>query len=85
VAGSAARRANFLRRAAEEPHPGAGVLPKTQSAKFHSPEFRSARDRNGNEIENFGGIDNLMLTQSVIAIYATFEEAAASLKRFLAQ
>ena len=44
-----------------------------------------ARDRNGNEIENFGGIDNLMLTQSVIAIYATFEEAAASLKRFLAQ
>jgi hypothetical protein len=65
--------------------PETGVLPETQSAKFHSPEFRSARDRNGNEIENFGGIDNLMLTQSVIAIYATFEEAVASLRRFLAQ
>jgi nucleoside 2-deoxyribosyltransferase len=42
------------------------------------------RDRNGHEIENFGGIDNLMLTQSVIAICATFEEAAAALKGFLA-
>jgi nucleoside 2-deoxyribosyltransferase len=42
-----------------------------------------ARDKDGNEIENFGGIDNLMLTQSVIAICATFEEAAAALKRFL--
>ena len=44
-----------------------------------------ARDKNGNEIEDFGGIDNLMLTQSVIAICATFEEAAAALKRFPAQ
>ena len=44
-----------------------------------------ARDKNGNEIEDFGGIDNLMLTQSVIAICATFEEAAAALKRFLDQ
>ena len=44
-----------------------------------------ARDKDGNEIEDFGGTDNLMLTQSVIAICATFEEAAAALKRFLAQ
>jgi nucleoside 2-deoxyribosyltransferase len=43
-----------------------------------------ARDNDGNEIEDFDGTDNLMLTQSVIAICATFEEAAAALKRFLA-
>ena len=44
-----------------------------------------ARDRDGNEIEDFGGIDNLMITQSVIAICTTFEEAATALKRFLDQ
>jgi hypothetical protein len=35
--------------------------------------------------EDFGGIDNLMITQSVIAICTTFEEAATALKRFLDQ
>jgi nucleoside 2-deoxyribosyltransferase len=40
-------------------------------------------DRDGNEIEDFGGIDNLMLTHSVIAICATFEQAATTLKRSL--
>jgi nucleoside 2-deoxyribosyltransferase len=50
-----------------------------------SAALNDARDKDGNEIENFGGIDNLMLTQSVIAICATFEEAAAALKRFLAE
>jgi nucleoside 2-deoxyribosyltransferase len=40
-------------------------------------------DRHGNEIEDFGGIDNLMLTHSVIAICATFEQAATTLKRSL--
>ena len=44
-----------------------------------------ARDRHGNEIEDFGGIDNLMITQSVIEICPTFEEAATALKRFLDQ
>jgi len=39
-------------------------------------------DKDGNEIENLGDIDNLMLTQSVIAICPTFEEAAAALRRF---
>jgi hypothetical protein len=34
--------------------------------------------------EDFGGIDNLMITQSVIAICTTFE-AATALKRFLDQ
>ena len=44
-----------------------------------------ARDKNANEIEDFGDTDNLMLTQWVSAICATFEEAAALLKRFLAE
>jgi nucleoside 2-deoxyribosyltransferase len=39
-------------------------------------------DKDGNEIENFGKIDNLMITQSVIAICPTFEEAAAALRGF---
>jgi nucleoside 2-deoxyribosyltransferase len=42
-------------------------------------------DTDGNEIENFDGIDNLMLTQSVIAICASFEEAAVLLRRALDQ
>ncbi|HEY5705530.1 MAG TPA: nucleoside 2-deoxyribosyltransferase [Terrimicrobiaceae bacterium] len=41
------------------------------------------RDRDGNEIEDFAGIDNLMITESVIAICPTFEEAAITLKRRL--
>jgi nucleoside 2-deoxyribosyltransferase len=44
-----------------------------------------AWDRDGNEIEDFGGIDNLMITQSVIAICPTFEKAAAALRRFFDQ
>jgi nucleoside 2-deoxyribosyltransferase len=40
------------------------------------------RDKGGNEIEDFGDIDNLMLTQSVITICPTFEEAATALRRF---
>jgi nucleoside 2-deoxyribosyltransferase len=43
------------------------------------------RDKDGNEIEDFGGIDNLMVTQSVIAICATFQEAATALRLFLDQ
>ena len=43
------------------------------------------KDKDGNEIEDFGGIDNLMVTQSVIAICATFEEAATALRLFLDQ
>ena len=43
------------------------------------------KDKDGNEIEDFGGIDNLMITQSVIAICATFEEAATALRLFLDQ
>ena len=35
----------------------------------------------GNEIENFEGIDNLMLTESVVAICSRFEDAAIVLKR----
>ena len=42
---------------------------------------RATRDKNGNEIEDFGDIDNLMLAQSVIAISRSFEEAALKLKR----
>jgi nucleoside 2-deoxyribosyltransferase len=41
-----------------------------------------ARDRNGHDIENFGLVDNLMITESVVAICASFEEAAASLRGF---
>ncbi len=44
-----------------------------------------ARDRDGNEVEDFGGVDNLMITQSVIAICPTFEMAAAALRRFFDQ
>jgi len=40
------------------------------------------RDKDENEIEDFGDIDNLMLTQSVITICPTFEEAASALRRF---
>jgi nucleoside 2-deoxyribosyltransferase len=43
------------------------------------------KDKDGNEIEDFGGIDNLMVTQSVIAICATFEEAVTALRLFLDQ
>ena len=50
-----------------------------------SESSNEARDRHGNEIEDFGGIDNLMITQSVIEICPTFEEAATALKRFLDQ
>ena len=42
-------------------------------------------DREGNQIENFEGVDNLMLTQSVVAICATFAEAAATLQRALSR
>jgi nucleoside 2-deoxyribosyltransferase len=40
------------------------------------------RDKDGHEIEHFGDVDNLMVTQSVIAICPTFEEAATALRRF---
>ena len=40
------------------------------------------RDKDGHEIEHFGDVDNLMVTQSVIAICPTFEGAAAALRRF---
>jgi nucleoside 2-deoxyribosyltransferase len=42
-------------------------------------------DKHGHEIEHFGDIDNLMVTQSVLAICQTFEEAAQALRRFLDQ
>jgi nucleoside 2-deoxyribosyltransferase len=42
-------------------------------------------DKHGHEIEHFGDVDNLMITQSVIAICPTFEEAAHALRRFFDQ
>jgi nucleoside 2-deoxyribosyltransferase len=50
-----------------------------------SGALEDARDRDGNLIEDFGGIDNLMITESVIAICPTFEEAADTLRRFFDQ
>lgn len=53
---------------------------------FHggwSDATHSRRDKHGHEIEHFGDIDNLMVTQSVIAICPTFEEAAQALRRVL--
>jgi nucleoside 2-deoxyribosyltransferase len=43
---------------------------------------RERHDKEGNEIEHFGDVDNLMVTQSVITICPTFEEAAVALRRF---
>jgi nucleoside 2-deoxyribosyltransferase len=50
-----------------------------------SGSLDDARDREGNLIEDFGGIDNLMITESVVAICPTFEEAARTLRLFFAQ
>ena len=50
-----------------------------------SLNLNEPRDSEGNEIENFEGIDNLMLTQSVVAICARFEDAAIALKRVFAR
>lgn len=50
-----------------------------------SGALEDARDSDGNLIEDFGGIDNLMVSESVIAICPTFEEAAGALRRFFDQ
>lgn len=55
---------------------------------FHggwSDAAHATHDKHGHEIEHFGDIDNLMITQSVIAIRYTFEEAAQALRRFFDQ
>ena len=46
-----------------------------------SRSLKEPRDMEGNEIENFEGIDNLMLTESVVAICSRFEDAAIAVKR----
>jgi nucleoside 2-deoxyribosyltransferase len=50
-----------------------------------SEDPQAPSDKNGNEIENFGEIDNLMLTQSVLAVSGSFEESARKLQRILSQ
>ena len=42
---------------------------------------RELFDREGNQTENFEGVDNLMLAESVIALCPTFAEAAGTLQR----
>ena len=42
-------------------------------------------DRDGDEIEDLGSVDNLILTESVVAVCPTFEEAATALRRFFDQ
>ena len=48
-----------------------------------SHEPHHTHDRHGHEVENFGGADNLMLTQCILSIHPTFEEAAAFLAKAL--
>lgn len=42
-----------------------------------------SHDRHGHEIENFDKVDNLMLTESICALCASFEEAARELRKIL--
>lgn len=48
-----------------------------------SHEAGQQRDRNDHEIEMFGDIDNLMLTQSVLTIAPSFEAAVEILREQL--
>ena len=53
---------------------------------FHggwSDGLHARHDRHGHEIEHFEDVDNLMITQSVVAVCASFEEAARALRQFL--
>ena len=50
-----------------------------------SRNLNDPRDTEEHEIENFEGIDNLMITESVVGIFGRFEDAAVALKRVFDQ